>query len=53
MQTKVQKIMFDHWGETLAMDFIHGTNNLGYHLGAFRNSSNLIDICSGAAVALT
>ncbi|KAE9284911.1 hypothetical protein PF001_g22152 [Phytophthora fragariae] len=32
MQTKVQKIMFDHWGETLAMDFTHGTNNLGYHL---------------------
>ncbi|KAF1781251.1 hypothetical protein GQ600_16087 [Phytophthora cactorum] len=22
-------------GETLAMDFTHGTNNLGYHLGAF------------------
>ncbi|KAE9112620.1 hypothetical protein PF007_g11026 [Phytophthora fragariae] len=34
MQTKVQKIMFDHWGETLAMDFTHGTNNLGYHLGS-------------------
>ncbi|KAE9217536.1 hypothetical protein PF005_g8627 [Phytophthora fragariae] len=32
MQTKVQKIMFDHWGET--MDFTHGTNNLGYHLGS-------------------
>lgn len=35
MQTKVQKLMFKHWGETLEMDFTHGTNNLGYHLGAF------------------
>ncbi|KAF1789249.1 hypothetical protein GQ600_18942 [Phytophthora cactorum] len=34
MQTKVQKLMFERWGETLAMDFTHGTNNLGYHLGA-------------------
>ncbi|KAE9163836.1 hypothetical protein PF004_g30020 [Phytophthora fragariae] len=43
MQTKVQKIMFEHWGETLAMDFTHGTNNLGYHLGAYRvSSSNFI-----------
>ncbi|KAG3234544.1 hypothetical protein PI124_g20403 [Phytophthora idaei] len=34
MQTKVQKLMFERWGETLAMDFTHGTNSLGYHLGA-------------------
>ncbi|OWZ10497.1 Serine protease [Phytophthora megakarya] len=34
MQTKIQKMMFERWGETLAMDFTHGTNNLGYHLGA-------------------
>ncbi|KAE9214870.1 hypothetical protein PF004_g14924 [Phytophthora fragariae] len=34
MQTKVQKMMFEQWGETLAMDFTHGTNNLGYHLGS-------------------
>ncbi|KAJ8542584.1 hypothetical protein ON010_g12229 [Phytophthora cinnamomi] len=32
MQTKVQKQMFEKWGETLAMDFTHGTNNLGYQL---------------------
>ncbi|ETI41304.1 hypothetical protein F443_13454, partial [Phytophthora nicotianae P1569] len=30
MQTKIQKIMFERWGETLAMDFTHNTNNLGY-----------------------
>lgn len=35
LQTKVQKLMFERWGETLAMDFTHGTNNLGYHLGAY------------------
>ncbi|ETM49617.1 hypothetical protein L914_06178, partial [Phytophthora nicotianae] len=34
MQTKVQKMMFERWGETLAMDFTHNTNNLGYHLGS-------------------
>ncbi|KAG6963301.1 hypothetical protein JG688_00008216 [Phytophthora aleatoria] len=34
MQMKVQKLMFAKWGETLAMDFTHGTNNLGYHLGS-------------------
>ncbi|OWZ05074.1 hypothetical protein PHMEG_00022904 [Phytophthora megakarya] len=26
--------MFGRWGETLAMDFTHGTNNLGYNLGS-------------------
>ncbi|ETL29147.1 hypothetical protein L916_17613, partial [Phytophthora nicotianae] len=26
--------MFERWGETLAMDFTHGANNLGYHLGS-------------------
>eukprot|EP00644_Phytophthora_capsici_P018331 jgi/Phyca11/131867/e_gw1.119.35.1 len=35
MQTKLQKLMFQQWGETLVMDFTHGTNNLGYHLGAY------------------
>ncbi|ETI34096.1 hypothetical protein L914_21482 [Phytophthora nicotianae] len=28
------KLMFERWGETLAMDFTHGTNSLGYHLGS-------------------
>ncbi|ETL27860.1 hypothetical protein L916_18657 [Phytophthora nicotianae] len=28
------KLMFKRWGETLAMDFTHGTNSLGYHLDA-------------------
>eukprot|EP00644_Phytophthora_capsici_P012192 jgi/Phyca11/62339/gw1.38.383.1 len=32
MQTKIQKMVFERWGETLAMDFTHGTNNLDYHL---------------------
>ncbi|KAH7465586.1 uncharacterized protein KRP23_12126 [Phytophthora ramorum] len=35
MQTTVQKLMFQRWGETLAMDFTHGTNNLGVSLGKF------------------
>ncbi|POM70692.1 Hypothetical protein PHPALM_12832 [Phytophthora palmivora] len=34
IDTKVQKIMFERWGETLTMDFTHGTNNIGYHLGS-------------------
>ncbi|ETM45192.1 hypothetical protein L914_09685 [Phytophthora nicotianae] len=34
MQSKLQKMMFEPWVETLAMDFTHGTNNLGYHLGS-------------------
>ncbi|KAG3252915.1 hypothetical protein PI124_g2481 [Phytophthora idaei] len=34
MQTQVQKLFFESWGETLAMDFSHVTNNLGYHLGS-------------------
>ncbi|ETM51374.1 hypothetical protein L914_04779, partial [Phytophthora nicotianae] len=34
MQTKVQKLMFERWSETLAMDFTHGTNNRVYHLGS-------------------
>ncbi|KAG6580146.1 Zinc finger SWIM domain-containing protein 3 [Phytophthora cinnamomi] len=33
-QTKVQKLMFERWGDTITMDFTHGTNNLGYHLGS-------------------
>ncbi|EGZ15401.1 hypothetical protein PHYSODRAFT_433742, partial [Phytophthora sojae] len=32
MQTKVQKLMFERWGDTLTMDFTHGTNSLGYHM---------------------
>ncbi|ETI29882.1 hypothetical protein F441_23032 [Phytophthora nicotianae CJ01A1] len=34
MQTKAQKLIVERWGETLAMDFTHGTNSLGYHLGS-------------------
>ncbi|KAG6976182.1 hypothetical protein JG688_00001630 [Phytophthora aleatoria] len=33
MQTKVQKMTFERWGENLTMDFTHGVSNLGYHLG--------------------
>ncbi|KAK1929226.1 Zinc finger SWIM domain-containing protein 3 [Phytophthora citrophthora] len=42
MQTKVQKMMFERWGDTLAMDFTHGTNNLGYHLGSL-----VVTTCTG------
>lgn len=45
MQTKIQKMMFERWGETLAMDFTHGTNNLGYHLGTF-DTATLPDIAT-------
>ncbi|GMF20553.1 unnamed protein product [Phytophthora fragariaefolia] len=33
MQTAVQKIAFQQWGDTLCMDWTYGTNNLGFHLG--------------------
>ncbi|POM79210.1 Hypothetical protein PHPALM_3166 [Phytophthora palmivora] len=33
MQTAVQKTSVQQWGDTLVMDWTHGTNNLGYHLG--------------------
>ncbi|ETO73511.1 hypothetical protein F444_10545, partial [Phytophthora nicotianae P1976] len=33
IKTKIQKMMFERWGETLAMDLTHNRNNLGYHLG--------------------
>ncbi|KAG6958540.1 hypothetical protein JG687_00009326 [Phytophthora cactorum] len=32
IQTSVQKLCFEHWGQTLAMDWTHSTNNLGFHL---------------------
>ncbi|GMF51831.1 unnamed protein product [Phytophthora fragariaefolia] len=34
MQTAVQKSCFKQWGDSLVMDWTHGTNNLGYHLGS-------------------
>ncbi|KAF1328639.1 hypothetical protein FI667_g6596, partial [Globisporangium splendens] len=34
MQTAAQKQVFEHWGQSLSMDWTHGTNNLGYHLVA-------------------
>ncbi|ETM46222.1 hypothetical protein L914_08837 [Phytophthora nicotianae] len=33
VQSATQKLAFKNWGETLAMDWTHGTNNVGYHLG--------------------
>lgn len=45
MQTKVQKLMFEGWGETLAMDFTQGTNNLGYHLGTY-SLVHIVGLCS-------
>ncbi|ETK85350.1 hypothetical protein L915_09809 [Phytophthora nicotianae] len=51
MQSKLQKMMFERWVETLAMDFTHGTNNLGYHLGAYReNYSDFISLYSNFIV---
>ncbi|ETL34784.1 hypothetical protein F441_13386 [Phytophthora nicotianae CJ01A1] len=41
MQTKIQKMMFERWGETLAMDFTHNTNNLGP--GIFHVETVIID----------
>ncbi|KAG6946473.1 hypothetical protein JG687_00016684 [Phytophthora cactorum] len=32
VQTATQKLVFKQRGETLAMDWTHGTNNVGYHL---------------------
>ncbi|POM74009.1 protease, Reverse transcriptase, ribonuclease H, integrase [Phytophthora palmivora] len=34
IQTTVQKPCFQQWGDTLGMDWTHGTNNLRYHLGS-------------------
>ncbi|KAE9333284.1 hypothetical protein PF008_g14519 [Phytophthora fragariae] len=34
IQTAAQKVCFEHWGQTLAMDWTHSTNNLGFHLGS-------------------
>ncbi|OWY98163.1 Serine protease [Phytophthora megakarya] len=34
MQINIQKKCFRQWDDTLVMDWTHGTNNLGYHLGA-------------------
>lgn len=33
MQSSIQKTCFETWGDSLVMDWTHGTNNLGYHLG--------------------
>ncbi|OWY98354.1 hypothetical protein PHMEG_00030901 [Phytophthora megakarya] len=35
LQTRVQKLALEQWGENLTLDFTHGTNNLGFHLGIF------------------
>ncbi|GMF16235.1 unnamed protein product [Phytophthora fragariaefolia] len=35
MQTSIQKACFEQWGDTLVMDWTHGTNNLVYHLVVF------------------
>ncbi|KAG4038312.1 hypothetical protein PC123_g26124 [Phytophthora cactorum] len=34
IQTSIQKKYFFQWGDTLVMDWTHGTNNMGYHLGS-------------------
>ncbi|POM76669.1 Hypothetical protein PHPALM_6063 [Phytophthora palmivora] len=47
--------MFERWGETLTMDFTHGTNNLGYHLVyiATRVSNSICCFCIGSLVVTT
>jgi hypothetical protein len=32
-QSSIQKECFRAWGECIVMDWTHGTNNLGFHLG--------------------
>ncbi|KAG6945499.1 hypothetical protein JG688_00016524 [Phytophthora aleatoria] len=34
VQTATQKLAFKQWGEMLALDWTHGTNNVDYHLGS-------------------
>ncbi|KAE9200594.1 hypothetical protein PF005_g15279 [Phytophthora fragariae] len=34
IHSQVQKLVFEQWGENLALDFTHGTNNLRFHLGS-------------------
>jgi CBS-domain-containing membrane protein len=33
LQSRIQKVFIQQWGQTLAMDWTHGTNNLGFYLG--------------------
>ncbi|ETN21181.1 hypothetical protein PPTG_21055 [Phytophthora nicotianae INRA-310] len=35
VQNATQKLAFKNWDETPAMDWTHGTNNVGYHLGNY------------------
>ncbi|KAE9218678.1 hypothetical protein PF004_g13804 [Phytophthora fragariae] len=36
LQSAVQKVAFEQWGESLTLYFKHGTNNVGYHLVVLR-----------------
>ncbi|KAF1779881.1 hypothetical protein GQ600_7176 [Phytophthora cactorum] len=47
VQTATQKLVFKQRGETLAMDWTHGTNNVGYHLGnvSFCISNTFLFFC--------
>jgi hypothetical protein len=40
IQSRIQKAFFEQWGEALAMDWTHGTNNLGYYLGELQRWAN-------------
>lgn len=35
LQSSIQKRCFDEWGDCVVMDWTHGTNNLGFHMGEF------------------
>ncbi|KAF1776100.1 hypothetical protein GQ600_6759 [Phytophthora cactorum] len=46
MQTSVQKTCFEHGGGggSVVMDWTHGTNNLGYHLGMYKSTLALLKL---------
>lgn len=39
LQTRVQREMFQLWGDSLVQDWTHNTNNLGLHMGALVTTS--------------
>ncbi|ETL41116.1 hypothetical protein F441_08049 [Phytophthora nicotianae CJ01A1] len=39
IQSAVQRLAFERWGESLCMDWTYGTNNVGFHLGSLLATS--------------
>ena len=54
LQTRMQKEFFKEWGESIVMDWTHGTNNLGFHMGmyllAFWHDNINLHLCSYNAI---